>query len=124
MVLGKYLTRVMYLYHCDKISLVTNQCIYNLQVQCNVFKGASGEVGLTCGGGLRQLPGLNETYENAALVLNRRSFDCKHVRIIHICVFIKLLSFRLEFTMGVFSMSLFLGTELLNGKLLSGVTGT
>ncbi|XP_071702588.1 tocopherol cyclase, chloroplastic-like [Rutidosis leptorrhynchoides] len=37
-------------------------------VQCNVFKGASGEVGLTCGGGLRQLPGLNETFENAALI--------------------------------------------------------
>ncbi|MBD4018862.1 tocopherol cyclase, partial [Xanthomonas citri pv. citri] len=37
-------------------------------VQCNVFKGASGEVGLTCAGGLRQLPGLNETFENAALI--------------------------------------------------------
>ncbi|GKA05107.1 tocopherol cyclase [Tanacetum coccineum] len=37
-------------------------------VQCNVFKGASGEVALTCGGGLRQLPGLHETFENAALL--------------------------------------------------------
>ncbi|CAI9284324.1 unnamed protein product [Lactuca saligna] len=37
-------------------------------VQCNVFKGASGEVGLTCAGGLRQLPGLSETFENAALI--------------------------------------------------------
>ncbi|XP_010436708.1 PREDICTED: tocopherol cyclase, chloroplastic-like [Camelina sativa] len=36
-------------------------------VQCNVFERASGEVALTAGGGLRQLPGLN-TYENAALV--------------------------------------------------------
>ncbi|KAF3446424.1 hypothetical protein FNV43_RR11603 [Rhamnella rubrinervis] len=37
-------------------------------VQCNVFKGATGEVALTAAGGLRQLPGLTETYENAALV--------------------------------------------------------
>ncbi|XP_050212527.1 tocopherol cyclase, chloroplastic [Mercurialis annua] len=37
-------------------------------VQCNVFEGASGEVALTVGGGLRQLPGLTETFENAALV--------------------------------------------------------
>lgn len=40
----------------------------SLQVQCNVFEGASGEVALTAAGGLRQLPGLTETYENAALV--------------------------------------------------------
>lgn len=39
------------------------------QVQCNVFEGASGEVALTAAGGLRQIPGLIETYENAALVL-------------------------------------------------------
>ena len=39
-----------------------------LQVQCNVFTGTTGEVALTAGGGLRQLPGLTETYENAALV--------------------------------------------------------
>lgn len=39
-----------------------------LQVQCNVFEGASGEVALTAGGGLRQIPGLSETFENAALV--------------------------------------------------------
>lgn len=40
-----------------------------MQVQCNVFEGASGEVALTAAGGLRQLPGLTETFENAALVL-------------------------------------------------------
>lgn len=40
----------------------------SLQAQCNVFEGASGEVSLTAGGGLRQLPGLTETFENAALV--------------------------------------------------------
>lgn len=37
-------------------------------VQCNVFKGASGEVALTAAGGLRQLPGLSDSYENAALI--------------------------------------------------------
>ncbi|KAK2661206.1 hypothetical protein Ddye_007739 [Dipteronia dyeriana] len=37
-------------------------------VQCNVFEGASGEVALTAAGGLRQLPGLSETFENAALI--------------------------------------------------------
>ncbi|CAN0907125.1 Tocopherol cyclase, chloroplastic [Linum grandiflorum] len=37
-------------------------------VQCNVFEGASGEVALTCGGGLRQLPGPGEVFENAALI--------------------------------------------------------
>lgn len=40
----------------------------SVQVQCNVFEGASGEVSLTAGGGLRQLPGLSDTFENAALV--------------------------------------------------------
>ena len=40
-----------------------------LQAQSNVFEGANGEVALTAGGGLRQLPGLTETFENAALVL-------------------------------------------------------
>lgn len=44
----------------------------SLQVQCNVFEGASGEVALTAGGGLRQLPGLTETYENAALVCTNK----------------------------------------------------
>ncbi|CAK9166100.1 unnamed protein product [Ilex paraguariensis] len=39
-------------------------------VQCNVFEGASGEVALTAAGGLRQLPGLSETFENAALVFS------------------------------------------------------
>lgn len=48
--------------------MVFLSCNLYLQVQCNVFKGASGEVSLTCGGGLRQLPGLSETFENAALV--------------------------------------------------------
>ncbi|XP_042469539.1 tocopherol cyclase, chloroplastic-like isoform X2 [Zingiber officinale] len=37
-------------------------------VQCNVFKGASGEVALTAAGGLRKLPGFTENFENAALV--------------------------------------------------------
>ncbi|KAL3655661.1 Tocopherol cyclase, chloroplastic [Castilleja foliolosa] len=37
-------------------------------VQCNVFKGADGEIALTAAGGLRQLPGLSETFENAALI--------------------------------------------------------
>lgn len=40
-----------------------------LQVQCNVFEGADGEVTLTAAGGLRQIPGLIEMFENAALVL-------------------------------------------------------
>ena len=40
-----------------------------LQVQCNVFEGADGEVALTAAGGLRQIPGLTEVFENAALVL-------------------------------------------------------
>ncbi|XP_059460050.1 tocopherol cyclase, chloroplastic-like isoform X2 [Corylus avellana] len=35
---------------------------------CNVFEGASGEVALTAAGGLRQLPGLTQNFENAALV--------------------------------------------------------
>lgn len=39
-----------------------------MQVQCNVFEGASGEVALTAAGGLRQIPGITETFENAALV--------------------------------------------------------
>lgn len=43
--------------------------LISVQVQCNVFQGADGEVALTAGGGLRQLPGLGETYENAAMVL-------------------------------------------------------
>uniref|UniRef100_A0A0D3A2H6 Uncharacterized protein n=2 Tax=Brassica oleracea TaxID=3712 RepID=A0A0D3A2H6_BRAOL len=37
-------------------------------VQCNVFERAKGEVALTASGGLRQLPGLTETFEIAALV--------------------------------------------------------
>ncbi|GMI89322.1 SUCROSE EXPORT DEFECTIVE 1, VITAMIN E DEFICIENT 1 [Hibiscus trionum] len=36
--------------------------------QCNVFEGARGEITLTAAGGLRQLPGLTETFENAALI--------------------------------------------------------
>lgn len=38
-------------------------------MQCNVFEGADGEVALTAGGGLRQLPGLGDTFENVALVI-------------------------------------------------------
>ncbi|XP_042474678.1 probable tocopherol cyclase, chloroplastic isoform X1 [Zingiber officinale] len=37
-------------------------------VQCNVFKGALGDVALTAAGGLRKLPGFAENFENAALV--------------------------------------------------------
>ncbi|KAK1266058.1 hypothetical protein QJS04_geneDACA019313 [Acorus gramineus] len=37
-------------------------------IQCNVFEGAVGEVALTAGGGMRQLPGVNDRYENVALV--------------------------------------------------------
>ncbi|XP_073285301.1 probable tocopherol cyclase, chloroplastic isoform X1 [Primulina huaijiensis] len=37
-------------------------------VQCNVFEGATGDVTLTAAGGLRQLPGLGETFENAAVI--------------------------------------------------------
>lgn len=37
-------------------------------VQCNVFEGASGEIALTAAGGLRQIPGITETFENAALI--------------------------------------------------------
>ncbi|KAL6980106.1 putative tocopherol cyclase, chloroplastic [Sarracenia purpurea var. burkii] len=37
-------------------------------VQCNVFKGGSGEVALTAAGGLRKLSGLTENFENAALI--------------------------------------------------------
>ncbi|GAV88689.1 Tocopherol_cycl domain-containing protein [Cephalotus follicularis] len=37
-------------------------------VQCNVFEGVSGDLALTAAGGLRQLPGLTETFENAALI--------------------------------------------------------
>ncbi|CDP16181.1 unnamed protein product [Coffea canephora] len=37
-------------------------------VQCNVFEGASGDIALTAAGGLRQLPGLSDTFENAALI--------------------------------------------------------
>ncbi|XVE71035.1 hypothetical protein DITRI_Ditri10aG0117600 [Diplodiscus trichospermus] len=36
--------------------------------QCNIFEGANGEVALTAAGGLRQLPGLTDTFENAALI--------------------------------------------------------
>ncbi|KAK6912736.1 Tocopherol cyclase [Dillenia turbinata] len=37
-------------------------------LQCNVFEGANGDIALTAAGGLRQLPGLTETFENAALI--------------------------------------------------------
>ena len=52
------------------IFLITN-ALHKLiikQVQCNVFEGASGEIALTAAGGLRQIPGIAETFENAALV--------------------------------------------------------
>ncbi|XP_077210909.1 tocopherol cyclase, chloroplast / vitamin E deficient 1 (VTE1) / sucrose export defective 1 (SXD1) [Tasmannia lanceolata] len=37
-------------------------------IQCNVFQGTTGEVALTAAGGLRQLSGLSENYENAAMI--------------------------------------------------------
>ncbi|KAJ4958658.1 hypothetical protein NE237_025769 [Protea cynaroides] len=37
-------------------------------VQCNCFQGATGEVSLTAAGGLRELPGVTENFENAALI--------------------------------------------------------
>lgn len=55
---------------------------YISQVQCNVFEGATGEVALTAAGGLRQLPGLSETFENAALVLPDHS-------LLYLCVYIR-----------------------------------
>lgn len=45
-----------------------------LQVQCNAFEGADGEVSLTAAGGLRKIPGLTEVFENAALVLFHPAF--------------------------------------------------
>jgi hypothetical protein len=38
-----------------------------IQIQCNVFPGASGEVSLTAAGGLRKI-GLGDTYESPSLV--------------------------------------------------------
>lgn len=56
-----------------------------MQVQCNVFEGASGEVALTAAGGLRQIPGITETFENAALVLlNLWEYRIKGDKIIRI----------------------------------------
>ncbi|XP_058074300.1 probable tocopherol cyclase, chloroplastic isoform X1 [Magnolia sinica] len=37
-------------------------------VQCNVFQGATGEVALTSGGGLRKLSGLTDNYEEVAMI--------------------------------------------------------
>ncbi|GJM90865.1 hypothetical protein PR202_ga07186 [Eleusine coracana subsp. coracana] len=39
----------------------------SMQIQCNVFSGASGEVALTAAGGLRKI-GLGETYESPSLI--------------------------------------------------------
>jgi len=55
--------------------------LMSLQAQCNVFEGGSGEIALTAAGGLRQIPGLTETFENAALVTVfriRYQFDIFH----------------------------------------------
>jgi hypothetical protein len=49
-----------------------------MQAQCNVFEGASGEIALTAAGGLRQIPGLTETFENAALVTSYGIIDLTH----------------------------------------------
>lgn len=37
-------------------------------VQCNIFDGVTEEVALTAAGGLRKLPGLNDTFESPALI--------------------------------------------------------
>lgn len=61
---------------CLCVVIPSKLCVrFSLQVQCNVFEGADGEVALTAGGGLRQLPGLSETYESAALVRKRFVFN-------------------------------------------------
>jgi len=44
---------------------LNNLCI--IQIQCNVFSGASGEVSLTAAGGLRKI-GVGDTYESPSLV--------------------------------------------------------
>jgi len=49
-----------------------------MQAQCNVFEDASGEIALTAAGGLRQIPGLTETFENAALVTSYGNIDLTH----------------------------------------------
>lgn len=53
---------------CENCKISVALLSLSLQIQCNVFEGANGEVALTAAGGLRQLPGLTETFENAALV--------------------------------------------------------
>lgn len=57
----------------DVITTINTSPLYGCclpQIQCNVFDGADGEVALTAAGGLRKIPGLNEVFENAALVLS------------------------------------------------------
>jgi len=44
---------------------LNNLCI--IQIQCNVFSGASGEVSLTAAGGLRKI-GVGDTYESPSLI--------------------------------------------------------
>ena len=73
MVLGNTFSSMCITFHCYihfGPCLVALLLGVSLQVQCNVFEGAKGEVALTAAGGLRQLPGLTETFENAALVCN------------------------------------------------------
>lgn len=64
---------VLYVYHHSIPSthvFASSYLVINvaLQVQSNVFKGVTGEVALTAAGGLRQIPGVTETFESAALV--------------------------------------------------------
>lgn len=62
--------------HKGNLSFYTSLCILlvftrgcgDLQIQCNVFDGFSGEVALTAGGGRRELPLLKNAFEDVALV--------------------------------------------------------
>lgn len=57
----------MYTFYLRAFQCSDHTLGFFMQVQCNVFEGAAGEVALTAGGGLRKL-GLEENYEEAALV--------------------------------------------------------
>jgi hypothetical protein len=50
-----------------KILMQPNKQLLFMQIQCNVFSGASGEVALTAAGGLRKI-GPSDTYESPSLV--------------------------------------------------------
>ncbi|MFS7921686.1 hypothetical protein Hanom_Chr03g00239861 [Helianthus anomalus] len=94
-----------------------------MSLKVQVPSGLRIEVGLTCRDRLGQLHGLNETFENVAPLLNY--VTCLSINVnqeLQTCLH-HLYLFSMEFTMEVFSMNLFFGMELLNRKLLSGVTG-